>query len=160
MKPQAWFGCNFSKVSEMNQEPANVHINGSTQPPADPCRLDRHEIKAFVRYRDGYRCTECGMTDKDHFAKYGKKLDVHRLNPGAEYTVDGCITLCRVCYGPKPKSRRRPEESLPGRVPIAKLLSVKEAATAQHVSISTVTNWIRFGIKSVKLIAFRVGGCL
>jgi hypothetical protein len=59
-----------------------------------------------VRERDGYRCTECGMTSQEHQERYGKNLEVHRLTPGSPYTADGCVTLCVPCHGPKPKSPR------------------------------------------------------
>jgi hypothetical protein len=74
-------------------------------PCAKPCRpLSAVEIKAIVRHRDGYRCTECGMTAEQHKGRYGKNLDVHRVEPGSPYTVHGCQTLCRSCHSPKPRS--------------------------------------------------------
>src|ERR1043166_1567872 len=62
------------------------------------------EIKTTVRLRDRFRCRECGMTNDEHVAKYGRTLDVHRLSPGSKYTVDGCVTLCRKCHAKHPKS--------------------------------------------------------
>lgn len=67
---------------------------------------DVTELKGRVRERDGHRCTECGVTDAEHRRATGRKLDVHRLKPGSPYTVDGCVTLCRKCHIPKPKSPR------------------------------------------------------
>jgi hypothetical protein len=61
------------------------------------------QIKAAVRLRDGMRCTECGLTDRQHRRRFGRTLDVHRVTPGASYTVDGCTTLCRPCHSSKPK---------------------------------------------------------
>lgn len=49
------------------------------------------KIKAAVRTRDEFRCTECGMTNAAH-------VDVHRETPGSEYTVSGCVALCRRCH--------------------------------------------------------------
>lgn len=63
------------------------------------------EIKKAVRERDAYRCTECGMTNFEHVLNTGKSLEVHRLDPGTEYTVEGCVTLCKSCHGPKAKSK-------------------------------------------------------
>lgn len=64
------------------------------------------EIKRTVRERDGRRCTKCRLSSGDHFALTGRQLDVHRITPGSAYSVEGCITLCRRCHGPMPKSRR------------------------------------------------------
>jgi hypothetical protein len=46
------------------------------------------------------------MTAVQHEAMFGRALEVHRLIPGSVYTVEGCITLCKVCHGPKPKRAR------------------------------------------------------
>ncbi len=71
-----------------------------------PIELPVDEIKALVRHRDGYRCMECGMTATDHVEKCGRNLEVHRIAPGSEYTLAGCVTLCKKCHGRKPKSPR------------------------------------------------------
>lgn len=65
-------------------------------------------IKPNVRARDGFRCTKCGKTNEEHLAQTGRQLEVHRVVPGSAYTVDGCVTLCRRCHGPMPKSPPRP----------------------------------------------------
>ncbi len=67
-------------------------------PRAKPYKLKVVEIKALVRHRDGYRCTECGMTARQHQRTYGRALEAHRVVPGSKYTVKGCRTLCRGCH--------------------------------------------------------------
>lgn len=74
-------------------------------------------VKDAVRERDGHRCVECGMTHKQHVARYGKTLDVHREVPGSIYTIEGCVTLCRRCHGPKPKQARGTGEFVTIRLP-------------------------------------------
>src|SRR5262245_39658434 len=64
------------------------------------------EIKAAVRERDGYKCRQCGCSQEKHMQRYGRILEVHRLAPGAPYSVDGCVTLCKPCHGPKRRSPR------------------------------------------------------
>lgn len=64
-----------------------------------------HEIKAAVRARDGMRCRECGRTNEEELRELGWSLDVHRIVPGSPYTLEGCITLCRRCHGPKPRRK-------------------------------------------------------
>ena len=64
------------------------------------------QIKATVRERDRQRCTECGMTADEHRLTYGRTLDVHRIVPGSEYTLDGCVTLCKPCHSTKPQRVR------------------------------------------------------
>lgn len=68
--------------------------------------MTEQQIKAAVRERDGYKCTECGMTNFEHILTTGRSLEAHRLVPGSKYTVEGCVTLCRKCHGPKDKSPR------------------------------------------------------
>jgi hypothetical protein len=60
-------------------------------------------IKAAVRERDGYRCTDCGMTNDEHLARHGKSLHVHRLVPGSRYAISGGVTLCYSCHSTKPR---------------------------------------------------------
>lgn len=80
-------------------------------------------VKAAVRDRDGLACVDCGCTDKEHRERTSRGLEVHRIVPGSEYTVDGCVTVCRICHGlrhrgddspvaihrrsPKPKANRK-----------------------------------------------------
>jgi hypothetical protein len=82
-------------------------------------------IKAAVRERDGYCCVECGTTNDEHVAEHGSILQVHRLEPGAPYSADGCVTLCKPCHGPKPRLphgvRRRREGLVRLPVQVAEL---------------------------------------
>ena len=65
------------------------------------------DIKEAVRERDGCRCSRCGMTQEEHLSAFGRRLDVHRLEPGEAYTVEGCVALCRPCHRLMPKSPHR-----------------------------------------------------
>jgi 5-methylcytosine-specific restriction endonuclease McrA len=67
---------------------------------------DVQAIKQQVRERDALVCVECGMTNAEHVLKYGKSLEVHRTTPGSEYSLRRgvCVTLCRKCHAPKPRS--------------------------------------------------------
>jgi hypothetical protein len=56
------------------------------------------EIKAVVRERDGHRCVDCGETQQRFLARYGRALDVHRMIPGSDYSIEACVTLCRLCH--------------------------------------------------------------
>lgn len=62
-------------------------------------------LKERVRERDGYRCTECGITDAAYHFLFGRSLDVHRIKPGGVYSMKNCITLCCECHRPKPRSK-------------------------------------------------------
>ena len=65
--------------------------------------MTRDEVKSAVRERDGFKCTKCGMTDAAHREQTGRALQVHRISPGAMYTVSGCVLLCARCHGSEPK---------------------------------------------------------
>lgn len=86
------------------------------------------QIKAAVRERDGYKCTECGMTNFEHILSSGKSLEVHRLNPGSKYAVEDCITLCKACHATKPKSPVRSGPIAILRVPISLARILEELA--------------------------------
>ncbi len=60
--------------------------------------MNEFNVKNAVRNRDGRKCVDCGMTEKEHRKKTGRTLDVHRLVPDSVYAVDGCIALCMVCH--------------------------------------------------------------
>jgi hypothetical protein len=49
------------------------------------------------------RCTQCRMTNDEHLLLHGKSLEVHRIQPGSLYSVEGCVTLCKPCHGRQPK---------------------------------------------------------
>jgi hypothetical protein len=77
------------------------------------------KLKALVRQRDGMRCTKCGMTAIEHRHRYGRALDVHRLDPRSRYTLEGCATVCRRCHGKLPKTKDgRPDQGRGGRIPL------------------------------------------
>jgi hypothetical protein len=74
------------------------------------------KIKAAVRFRDGLCCTECGMTQADHYKTYGTDLQVHRLVPGSPYSIEGSVTLCRSCHAGKGISKHGSRRAPDGRV--------------------------------------------
>lgn len=43
------------------------------------CHQAKHSIKCAIRQRDGYVCSECGMTDAEHRGIYQQPLQVHGL---------------------------------------------------------------------------------
>jgi hypothetical protein len=65
--------------------------------------MTREQVKAMVRERDGHCCTKCGMTEAEHGARYGRRLEVHRTTPGSLYTMEGCVTLCQACHYGEPE---------------------------------------------------------
>lgn len=56
-------------------------------------------VKAAVRERDGYKCVDCGKTSEQAIEETGRELHVHRLEPGSEYALIGCVTVCKKCHG-------------------------------------------------------------
>lgn len=101
-------------------------------------------VKAAVRERGGFRCADCGMSNDDHLAQFGRQLEVHRTVPGSEYTVEGCRPLCMPCHANKPRQRDS-WGSLPAGVELADLMTVSEAATELGVSKSRVNQLLRTG---------------
>jgi hypothetical protein len=63
------------------------------------------KVKTAVRARDG-KCVKCGITTEQHREEFGYNMDVHRVVPGSFYTIEGCVTLCRKCHGPEPRTPR------------------------------------------------------
>lgn len=66
------------------------------QPSVDPER-NRYPAKAWVKAvkdRDGWRCVECGSTDRLH-AHHVKRWKHH---PELRYDVSNGVTLCHLCH--------------------------------------------------------------
>lgn len=52
-------------------------------------------FKEQIRYRDGYRCRECGTPEIES----GRKLDIHHIDYNKEnLKPDNLISLCRRCH--------------------------------------------------------------
>ena len=109
-------------------------------PRSRPPRLSKADVKALVRHRDGYCCTQCGMTARDHLRRYGRTLDVHRLIPGSRYSVKGCVSLCRGCHAPKPKSPRGTASVRMARIKSALLEQAQILADRDATTITEVVN--------------------
>jgi hypothetical protein len=79
------------------------------------------EFKDAIRARDGYRCTECGMTQEDHLKVYRRRLHIHRNKPGragGQYVAENSRAVCIPCHAQLEKAlrgKRRPV-SLPADV--------------------------------------------
>ena len=55
-------------------------------------------VKRQIRQHFDNRCTQCGMTNAEHLEKTGRSLDIDRVMPGSEYTLPGCVLLCKWCH--------------------------------------------------------------
>lgn len=56
------------------------------------------ELKEKVRNRDGRKCVDCGMDEKEQRRRRLVGLNVHRLISGSVYSLEGCVTLCSRCH--------------------------------------------------------------
>ena len=63
-------------------------------------RRDKKRAIKRVRGRDGSRCVVCQIDEQTHTKRYGRTLDVHRNEPGSDYSTEPgmCTTLCEVCH--------------------------------------------------------------
>lgn len=64
-----------------------------------------HETRRATLKRDGNSCQKCGMTQRVHQREHSFGLDVHHMEPLAEFetpeeanNLDNLITLCRSCH--------------------------------------------------------------
>ena len=58
-------------------------------------------IRQIVLSRDGYRCRKCGLTQEEHFKKYGYDLHIHHISPyrqNKDSAVSNLVTLCASCH--------------------------------------------------------------
>ncbi len=55
-----------------------------------------------VLQRDGYKCIECGMTDAEHKAKWGRPITIdHKDRNKKNNSPDNLRTMCLRCHGRK-----------------------------------------------------------
>jgi len=61
--------------------------------------------KQKIRARDGFRCVDCGLSQKNHKEKHDERLHVHHLTKAREIddadirnSPENLITLCRDCH--------------------------------------------------------------
>lgn len=66
-------------------------------------RWKRQRISALVR--DQARCVSCSMTDKEHYEKYNRSIDIHHITPYRTFNdpeqanqLSNLATLCRECH--------------------------------------------------------------
>lgn len=58
-----------------------------------------------VRERDGRKCADCGMSEREHIEERGQKLHVHHITPARDIddpeernAVENLIALCGTCH--------------------------------------------------------------
>lgn len=62
--------------------------------------------KEIVLQRDNYACRLCGITNQDHFIKYGRGLEIHHIDGNGimkdqnkkNNNINNLITLCCSCH--------------------------------------------------------------
>jgi len=70
-------------------------------------------LRKVALKRDGYKCMKCGMTQEEHFDKWGCSLIVHHKDSNGRYKevpnniLDNLRTLCKVCHGKKHGRKKR-----------------------------------------------------
>lgn len=76
------------------------------------------------------------MTQLAHRQRYRMNLEVHRLDPGSAYTVEGSITVCKKCHGPLPRSRVDSEFGVCVRLYKTHYLLAQAAADQRGISLT------------------------
>lgn len=80
------------------------YIDGKSKSKEWRRKSDWREIRKKALTRDKHRCCSCGMTQKEHYAKYGMGLGVDHIIPYRivlEHKLDNLQTLCSRCHNTK-----------------------------------------------------------
>jgi hypothetical protein len=97
-------------------------------------------VKEIIRLRDRLRCTHCGLDEQQHLQRYGRTLEVHRVEPGSAYALEGCVTVCQKCHGPlprRPRGMRMREDGIASiRVPEVLYAQIQKLAERNYRTIS------------------------
>lgn len=73
----------------------------------EPCHWAKHSLSCAARMRDGYVCTECGVTDDEHRQLHSRHLEVHCTRgvqcnetewSRQDVKLEECVTLCDLCH--------------------------------------------------------------
>lgn len=58
-----------------------------------------------VRERDNRQCQTCGMSESEHLDEFGRRLDVHHIQPAREFddpearnSLENLVSLCVLCH--------------------------------------------------------------
>jgi 5-methylcytosine-specific restriction endonuclease McrA len=71
-------------------------------------------LRQQVLDRDGCACVQCGMTDAEHKARWGRPITVDHIDRDkANNTLDNLQTLCLPCHGRKDLSLHLRVEQVP-----------------------------------------------
>lgn len=79
-----------------------VYASVKTEECKIPSNVDRLTgmMKDCVRAHYGFACTSCGMTAREHYDKWRRKLELHHIDgDSSNNNVDNLATLCRSCHG-------------------------------------------------------------
>jgi len=84
------------KAEDERSDRRNVDVYGEGWNPSK---------KQKVRARDGFRCVDCGVSQKTHKERYSERLHVHHLTKAREVddadvrnSTDNLVTLCNGCH--------------------------------------------------------------
>ena len=95
-KKSYWLGKKRPKLSKQMLGNKRNYIHGKGY---EPYSIKfNNKLKESIHKRDNYTCQNCGMTRKEHFKQYNRKLDVHHINYNKKNCKeDNLITLCKKC---------------------------------------------------------------
>lgn len=66
-------------------------------------------LREIAILRDGEKCVECGMTRKEHIAKWGKDLHVNHKDHTKVNSLENLETLCIRCHAKKSHYKSNPK---------------------------------------------------
>jgi hypothetical protein len=85
------------KMSKAKLGKNNInYIHGLSKLPYSPEFTP--SLKKFIKERDNHKCQCCGMTQEEHYEKYGRDIEIHHI----DYCYFNCnennlITTCKQC---------------------------------------------------------------
>jgi 5-methylcytosine-specific restriction endonuclease McrA len=94
------------------------------------------DIRDAIRERDGFRCTQCGLSQEEHIVRHGRKLDIHRKTPGTYAIEDRCVSLCIPCHSRIPNRKKMGHRTV--SLPVAFEAPLKELARRLGVAVPYV----------------------